>query len=122
VCFPTIWRLLVRNVGAERELTMMRWGMPPPPRAGGYPVTNIRNITSPHWSKPESRCLMPANSLAEHAPDANPATGKKDVVWFALNEDRPLFAFGGIWTDFRGESGRFLGQSGPAQRQTTCSV
>jgi putative SOS response-associated peptidase YedK len=27
------------------------------------------------------------------------------VVWFALNEDRPLFAFGGIWTEFRGDRG-----------------
>ncbi len=26
----------------EREMTMMRWGMPPPPRLGGFPVTNIR--------------------------------------------------------------------------------
>ena len=24
-------------------------------------------------------------------PEPNPATGKKDVVWFALNDDRPLF-------------------------------
>jgi putative SOS response-associated peptidase YedK len=27
------------------------------------------------------------------------------VVWFALNDDRPLFAFAGIWTEFRGERG-----------------
>jgi len=27
------------------------------------------------------------------------------VVWFALNEDRPLFAFAGIWTEFEGERG-----------------
>jgi hypothetical protein len=26
------------------------------------------------------------------------ATGKKDVVWFALNDDWPLFVFAGIWT------------------------
>jgi putative SOS response-associated peptidase YedK len=30
---------------------------------------------------------------------------KKDVVWFALNEDRPLFAFAGIWTTFNGDCG-----------------
>ena len=24
------------------------------------------------------------------------------MVWFALNQDRPLFAFAGIWTTFRG--------------------
>ncbi len=100
--FPDFPAPVIRNAGTERELTMMRWGMPPPPRAGGYPVTNIRNTTSPHWRgwlKPENR------SFAEYAPEANPATGKKDVVWFALNDDRPLFAFGGIWTEFRGDRG-----------------
>lgn len=90
------------------ELTMMRWGMPPSPKFGGPPLTNVRNITSPHWRgwlKPESRSLVPANSFSEYAPGVNPATGKKDVVWFALNEDRPLFAFAGIWTEFKGDRG-----------------
>jgi putative SOS response-associated peptidase YedK len=27
------------------------------------------------------------------------------VVWFALNEDRPLGAFGGLWTEFKGDRG-----------------
>jgi len=27
------------------------------------------------------------------------------VVWFALDENRPLFAFAGIWTTFNGERG-----------------
>ena len=36
---------------------------------------------------------MPFNSFAEYAPEANPNTKKKDVVWFALNDDRPLIAF-----------------------------
>jgi putative SOS response-associated peptidase YedK len=35
----------------------------------------------------------------------NPETKKKDVVWFALSDDRPLFAFGGIWTEFTGNRG-----------------
>ena len=30
---------------------------------------------------------------------------KKDVVWFALNDDRPLCSFAGIWTEFRGDRG-----------------
>ncbi len=92
----------------ELEMTMMRWGMPPPPRTGGPPVTNIRNTSSPHWRgwlKPENRCLVPANSFAEYAPEPNPETKKKDVVWFALTDDRPLFAFAGIWTEFRGDRG-----------------
>src|ERR1700724_1608445 len=43
--------------------------------------------------------------LGRCPPEPNPATGKKDVVWFALNDDRPLFAFAGIWTEFRGDRG-----------------
>ena len=96
------------HAAGEREIVMMRWGMPPPPRAGGYPVTNIRNTSSPHWRawlKPENRCLIPANSFAEYAPETNPDTKKKDVVWFALNEGRPPFAFAGIWTEFKGDRG-----------------
>ena len=27
------------------------------------------------------------------------------MVWFALNEERPLFAFAGIWTTFYGDRG-----------------
>jgi putative SOS response-associated peptidase YedK len=99
---------VVRNPEAGRELAVMRWGMPPPPRAGGAPVTNIRNTSSPHWRgwlKPENRCLVPANSFAEYAPERNPDTGKKDVVWFARSEARPLFSFAGIWTEFRGDRG-----------------
>ena len=106
--FPDYSAPVVRNAGTDREMVLMRWGMPPPPRTGGPPVTNIRNTSSPHWRgwlKPENRCLVPANSFAEYAPEPNPETKKKDVVWFALNEDRPLFAFAGIWTEFKGDRG-----------------
>jgi putative SOS response-associated peptidase YedK len=96
--FPDYPAPVIRNTdeGKGRELIMMRWGMPPPPRTGGPPVTNIRNTSSPHWRmwlKPEHRCLVPFNSFAEYAPEPNPETKKKDVVWFAVNEDRPLLAF-----------------------------
>ena len=66
-------------------------------------------FATPHpwrgWLKPENRCLVSANSFAEYAPEPNPATGKKDVVWFALNDDRSPFAFGGLWTEFKGDRG-----------------
>ena len=78
------------------------------PRTGGPPVTNIRNTSSPHWRawlKPENRCLVPANSFAEYAPEPTPETKKKDVVWFALSEDRPPFAIAGIWTTFNDDRG-----------------
>jgi putative SOS response-associated peptidase YedK len=94
--FPDYPAPVVRNADDERELIMMRWGMPPPPRTGGPPVTNIRNSSSPHWRLAEAGEPMPFNSFAEYAPEPNPETKKKDVVWFALNEDRPLCAFAGI--------------------------
>jgi putative SOS response-associated peptidase YedK len=37
---------VIRNTDAGTEMVTMRWGMPPPPRTGGPPVTNIRN--KPH--------------------------------------------------------------------------
>jgi putative SOS response-associated peptidase YedK len=49
--FPDYPAPVVRNASAERELRMMRWGMPPPPKTGGPPV------------KPENRCLVPFNSF-----------------------------------------------------------
>jgi putative SOS response-associated peptidase YedK len=33
--FPDYPAPVVCNAGADRELTMMRWGMPPPPKFGG---------------------------------------------------------------------------------------
>jgi putative SOS response-associated peptidase YedK len=81
--FPDYPAPVVRNTDAGRELALMRWGMPSPPRTGGPPVTNMRNTSSPHWRgwlKPENRCCVPANSFAEYAPEPNPETKKKDVV------------------------------------------
>ncbi len=45
--------------------------------------------------KPENRCLVPFNSFAEYTPEPNPETKKKDVIWLALSDDRPLTAFAG---------------------------
>jgi len=42
--FPDYPAPVVRNAGSEREIAMMRWGMPPPPRTGGPPVTNKRVV------------------------------------------------------------------------------
>jgi putative SOS response-associated peptidase YedK len=117
--FPDHVAPIVRSSGDQRELTMARWGMPNPPQFPGI-STNIRNVSSPHWRrwlKPESRCLVPATSFSEYNDIANPKSlkddtgaphpmaGKKDVVWFALSPERPLFAFAGIWTDWTGTRG-----------------
>jgi putative SOS response-associated peptidase YedK len=63
--FPDYQAPVVRNAGAEREMVLMRWGMPPPPRIGGPPVTNIRNTSSPHWRERSRR----ADPLQGHAGD-----------------------------------------------------
>ena len=57
--FPDYPAPVIRNADAGTEMVTMRWGMPPPPRTGVLPVTNIRNTSSPHWRgwfKPENRC------------------------------------------------------------------
>jgi putative SOS response-associated peptidase YedK len=44
---------------------------------------------------------VPATSFCEYA-DSKP---RKTPKWFALNKDRPLFAFAGLWTPWRGVRG-----------------
>lgn len=117
--FPDWEAPVVRGPDGARELIKMRWGMPNPPQFGGI-TTNIRNVASPHWrrwTRPENRCLVPATSFSEYNDRAHPKSlknsdgsphpmaGKKDVVWFALNPSRPLFAFAGIWTEWEGARG-----------------
>jgi putative SOS response-associated peptidase YedK len=100
--FPDAMAPVVRTArDGERELTMMRWGFPPPPNLGTVPVTNVRNLKSSYWRgwlKAEWRCLVPATSFCEWT-DTRP----KITHWFALDESRPLFAFAGIWRLWTGE-------------------
>ena len=81
---------IVRNgADGERELVMARWGMPGPPQFGGAPVTNIRNVGSPHWRGwlgKQNRCIVPATSFCEYA-DTKP---RKTPKWFARSQDRPF--------------------------------
>ena len=102
--FPDMLAPVVRVADGVRRLEPMRWGMPGPPQFGGAPVTNIRNTSSPHWRRwlgPASRCLVPVTSFCEWA-QTKP---KKTPTWFALDDDRPLFAFAGIWTTWMGVRG-----------------
>jgi putative SOS response-associated peptidase YedK len=107
--FPSIFPdqlapIVRRGPDGERELVTARWGMPGPPQFGGQPVTNIRNVTSPHWRGwlgGRNRCIVPATSFCEYA-DTKP---RKTPIWFALGEDRPLFAFAGLRTRWRGLRG-----------------
>jgi putative SOS response-associated peptidase YedK len=46
--FPDHPAPVIRNTDIGTEMILMRWGMPPPPRTRGPPVTNIRNTLSPY--------------------------------------------------------------------------
>lgn len=104
--FPDQPAPIIRTAAdGEPELVVARWGMPSPVfalkgRTVDPGVTNIRNTTSPHWRRwlaPAHRCLVPWTSFSEYeaAPD-----GRKVPVWFALNDQRPLAVFAGLWTSW----------------------
>jgi hypothetical protein len=74
--FPDYPAPVARIAAGEREIVMMRWEC-----RHRRALADTRSRT-PHWRawlKPENRCLVPANSFAEYAPESNPITGKKDV-------------------------------------------
>ncbi|MCJ8190427.1 SOS response-associated peptidase [Sphingomicrobium aestuariivivum] len=97
--------VMTREEGAL-ALREMEWGFPGPKAAGGRPVTNVRNLSSPFWrsalANPERRCLVPVTRFSEWSAKPDPATGRKVKHWFGLKErgegERDaLFAFAGIW-------------------------
>ena len=104
--FPGYVAPVVRKADdGERELVNLNWGFVLLQK-GLAPrrVTNVRDdkiLTSKFWrpSFEQRRCLVPASSYCE-------PKGVKPAVWhwFAINgdEQRPLFAFPGIWTRYRG--------------------
>ncbi len=97
--YPDNLAPVVTNTPDGRVLSMMRWGMPTPPRylqGKNYDkgVTNIRNTMSPHWRRwlvPERRCIVPFTAFSEF----EPGYGNR---WFAIDETQPLAVFAGIWT------------------------
>jgi putative SOS response-associated peptidase YedK len=115
--FPGYQAPIVRNAAdGERELAVLNWGLILLQK-GRAPrrVTNVRDdkiLTSPFWRKSfeERRCLVPASSYCEPKGE-KPATWH----WFALRgeEERPLFAFPGVWTRYRGP----LKKDGPTVEQ-----
>jgi putative SOS response-associated peptidase YedK len=101
--FPDCFAPIVRNAAEGRELVIARWGMPSPfeilkGKNRDTGVTNIRNVSSPHWRRwlgVENRCVVPFSSFSENEvmPD-----GSRPPVWFAFDETRPLAFFAGLWT------------------------
>lgn len=93
--YPDRLAPIIRHRPDGLELVSARWGMPSPPsvlkteRDPG--VTNVRNLSSPHWRRwlgPAHRCLVPVTSFAEPKPGGN--------QWFGpIDEGLPMF-FAGI--------------------------
>jgi putative SOS response-associated peptidase YedK len=96
-----------RSPAGRNEIVMMRWGFPPLPGRREF-MTNARTLGMSIW-RPwlgvEHRCLVPATSFAEWSPEPNPATGKKETVWFGLNDNRSPYMFAGVWREWTGTRG-----------------
>ena len=105
--FPGHTAPVVRcSADGEREVALMSWGFVLL-QDGRAPrrVTNVRDdkiLQSRFWrgSFEERRCVVPASSFCEPNGDVKPATWH----WFGLRgqDDRPLFAFPGIWRRYQG--------------------
>jgi len=107
--FPGQRAPILRRDNDGFALNMMTWGFPGPQAAGGRPVTNVRNLSSPFWRSalkdPARRCIVPVTKFCEWSAEPDPVTKRKVKVWFGHNE-QPVFAFAGIWRP--GEGGPFM--------------
>lgn len=103
--YPDQMAPIIRHGDDGPELVMARWGLPSPPSvlktARDPGVTNIRNLSSPHWRRwlgRANRCLVPLTSFAE------PRGKGQGNQWFAASDGRAMF-FAGIevrgWTSLR---------------------
>jgi putative SOS response-associated peptidase YedK len=102
--YPDREGLVLRLVDGKPDFEAMRWGFPPPPGAGSYYVTNVRNTKSAFWKpwlKVEHRCLVPVAQFAEPDPEKPKPRAER---WFARRDGAPMF-FAGIWRTWDGDRG-----------------
>lgn len=126
--FPDYLAPIIRNLGADRELAMARWGMPTAfnvirdnakKRAAKLEakgkafdfdellksepdagVTNLRNLDSPHWRRWSGVENRCLVPMTSFSENELLEDGSRPPVWFALNEGRPLAVFAGVWTSW----------------------
>jgi hypothetical protein len=105
--FPDYPAPVVRNVGAERvdDDALGHAATTAHRRAAGHQHPQHVVATLAGLAQTGEPLLGPRQQLCRVCIRAEPRDEKKDMVWFALNEDRPLFAFAGIWTEFKGDRG-----------------
>lgn len=94
--YPDGMAPIIRHGDDGLELVKARWSLPSPPsvlKTSRDPgVTNIRNLSSPHWRRwlgRANRCLVPLTSFAE------PRGRGLGNQWFAPADGGPAF-FAGI--------------------------
>lgn len=120
--FPNRMAPIVRNADGERELAMVRWGMPSPDfvqlkdakaraaklEAKGKPfdfkellrmepdagVTNIRTLQSKHWLRWTG---VQHRCIVPFTSFSEHNANYGGNVWIALDESRPLTCFAGLW-------------------------
>ncbi|WP_336390905.1 SOS response-associated peptidase [Paracoccus aestuarii] len=104
--YPDQLAPIIRHGEDGPELVKARWGMPSPPSvlktARDPGVTNVRNLSSPHWHRwlaRDHRCLVPVTSFSE------PRGKRQGVQWFAPTDAETTMFFAGIetrgWTSLR---------------------
>ena len=97
--YPDRMAPIVTRSEEGHVLRNARWGLPSPPKYHSKSgidrgVTNVRNVSSPHWRRwlgLDNRCLVPLTRFAEPRPGKGAGN-----AWFELVDDRPAF-FAGIW-------------------------
>jgi putative SOS response-associated peptidase YedK len=102
--YPDREGLVIRLQDGAPTVEAMRWGFPPPPNAGSYFVTNVRNTTSGFWKpwlKEAHRCLVPVAQFAEPDPEKPKPRAER---WFARPDGAPMF-FAGISREWDGDRG-----------------
>lgn len=104
--FPKSYAPVIKlNESGQLEWAKMRWGLPGPPQFGSAPVTNIRNIKSPHWRPllgTQHRCIVPFTAFSEY--EDNSSKRAKQIRWFAP-PDRGVIFFAGITSEYCGDYG-----------------
>ena len=102
--YPDREGMVIHLREGEPVADAMRWGFPPPPNAGAYYVTNVRNVASGFWKpwlKVEHRCIVPAAQFAEPDPEKPKPRAER---WFERADGTPMY-FAGIWRDWDGPRG-----------------
>src|SRR5439155_2474879 len=102
---------------SPRQLVWMRWGLVPAwaadPRHGPRPINarveTVADKPTFRTALGHSRCLVPASGYYEWPP-APPGTRKQPVrlALAAASEERPLFAFAGLYDTWHGADGQML--------------